>query len=85
MEVQCPLINGRTREGGSFHAYHFQSMCTCAHSGFWLSAGPLKILTVTLQWTNQKFLKTFLEPAPGGIVFFDFLKAKNEEKLNFLM
>ena len=26
------------------------------------------------------FLKTFVEPAPGGNVFFDFCKAKNEEK-----
>ena len=32
-----------------------------------------------------KFCLKFLEPAPGEIVFFDFLKAKNEEKLKCFM
>ena len=30
---------------------------------------------------TNTFLKTFLEPAAGRNVFFDFLNAKNEEKL----
>ena len=32
------------------------------------------MITVTLKWAN-KILKTILEPAPGGDVFFDFVKA----------
>ena len=43
----------------------------------------LKISTVILKWT---IFFTFLEPASGGNMFFDFFYAINEEKLktNFL-
>ena len=40
------------------------------------------MLTVTIKWTF--FYKTFVKPAPGGNVFLDFVKAKNEEKLKNL-
>ena len=45
---------------------------------FSLVAGPQKIWTVTLK--SAIFFKlTFFNPATGGNVFFDFLRAKNEE------
>ena len=31
------------------------------------------------------YLKNVLGPAPGGNVFIDFFKAKNEEKLNLIL
>ena len=42
--------------------------------------------TVTLIWATTTKCKTFCMPAPGGeCLLFDFFKAKNEEKLIFLL
>ena len=36
--------------------------------------------TLLLQKNQHNFFNTFLKPALGGIVFFDYIKAKNKEK-----
>ena len=36
--------------------------------------------TLLLQKNKHNFFNTFLKPALGGIVFFDYIKAKNKEK-----
>ena len=44
-----------------------------------LVAGPMKIWAITLKSAHKNCFNTFLKPTTGGNVFFDFLKAKNEE------
>ena len=52
----------------------------------WRRASEKKNLTGTLNWANKFCLKTFLEHAQGGNVFFDFFvclklkKNRNSEK-----
>ena len=58
------------------------SKVSLGNVAFKFGAGPQKILTVTLKWTNKFFYNIFVDCARGEFLLRFLLKAKNKEKLH---